>query len=115
MENPLDDVETLKIDNDGFLTEIGSKPKSLSEVEGQYVGLTKVSKKFFSNLIDEYNNLNSEEKRNIHLTRFINHLINKGYKIKAVKVHGGWIEIDSIQDLERYSSSTYIRQRLGIN
>ncbi len=44
-ENPLDDAETLKLREDGTISEIGQKPKSLDEIEGQYMGLMKFSAK----------------------------------------------------------------------
>src|SRR3989338_5317146 len=42
-EDPLDDAETLKLADDGRILEIGQKPKSLAEIEGQYMGLMKFS------------------------------------------------------------------------
>ena len=42
-EDPLDDAETLKLREDGTISEIGQKPKSLEEIEGQYMGLMKLS------------------------------------------------------------------------
>jgi len=37
--DPLIDAETFRLNSDKSLVEIGNKPKSLSEVEGQYMGL----------------------------------------------------------------------------
>ena len=36
--NPLDDLETFKVVNN-YITEIGNKPQSLDEIDGQYMGL----------------------------------------------------------------------------
>ena len=44
-ENPLDDAETLKLRRDGTIKEIGKTPKSIAEIEGQYMGLMKFSAK----------------------------------------------------------------------
>ena len=41
--NPLDDIETFKIDNDFNLIEIGQKATIMTEIEGQYMGLLKFS------------------------------------------------------------------------
>ena len=38
-DNPLIDSETFKIDEDHIITEIGNKPFSLDEIQGQYMGL----------------------------------------------------------------------------
>ena len=42
-EDPLDDAETLKLRADGTISEIGRTPKSIDEIEGQYMGLMKFS------------------------------------------------------------------------
>ena len=42
-EDPLDDAETLKLAPDGRIYEIGQKPEKLDEIEGQYMGLIKLS------------------------------------------------------------------------
>ena len=46
MKNPLNDLETLKIKN-GYIVELGKKPKSYGEIHGQYMGITKISQKYF--------------------------------------------------------------------
>ncbi|MSV45647.1 MAG: NTP transferase domain-containing protein, partial [Actinobacteria bacterium] len=38
MEDPLEDAETLRLDDDGNVIELGNPPKSLDEIEGQYMG-----------------------------------------------------------------------------
>ena len=44
-ENPLDDAESLKLDSVGDIIEIGKKPKSINEIDAQYMGLMKFSQK----------------------------------------------------------------------
>ena len=39
----MEDVETLRIGKDGYITEIGQRPDTLDEIEGQYMGLMKFS------------------------------------------------------------------------
>ena len=41
-ENPLLDAETFKLKYNMILSEIGKKPKNLSEIHGQYMGLLKI-------------------------------------------------------------------------
>ena len=40
-EDPLEDAETLKLRTDGTIKEIGQKPNSINDIEGQYMGLMK--------------------------------------------------------------------------
>ena len=42
MEDPLADAETLRLDADGFLVELGRQPERAADIEGQYVGLVLV-------------------------------------------------------------------------
>src|SRR5690606_31607320 len=39
--NPLSDLESFKINENNFLLEIGNKPNSLQEIQGQFMGLLK--------------------------------------------------------------------------
>ncbi len=105
MEDPLSDAETLKIDRDGFIAEIGKKPKSYAEIEGQYIGLIKISKNRIRELIAVYHQLPKDELYdgknydNMFMTSFLQILISKNFKLTPVYINGGWIEIDSPEDL----------------
>ncbi len=104
MDNPLDDAETLKIKN-GKIADIGKKPKNYKEVEGQYIGLIKISKKIINEVIEFYENLDKnsiydgQDFKKMYLTSFIQTAINNSFIIKPVFINGGWIEIDSPDDL----------------
>ena len=105
MENPLDDAETLKI-NDGKIIEIGKKPKNYIDIEGQYIGLIKVSKRVMQDVIQFYEALDKtkmyddKDFNNIYMTSFIQLMIDELLDVKPVFINGGWIEIDTIGDLE---------------
>ncbi len=115
MEDPLNDAETLKISSDGFITEIGQKPTSLSEIEGQYMGLMKFSadgvktlKKVFYEALKD-GNMRGKKPENAYMTDLLQLIIDKGYKVKAVPVHGGWIEVDTVEDLESRVTKSRIK------
>ena len=40
-ENPLDDAESLMIDEQGYITSIGQKTQNLTQIQAQYIGLMK--------------------------------------------------------------------------
>lgn len=114
-ENPLEDAETLKLYPDGRIYELGQKAKSLSEIEGQYMGLIKLSvnginafKQVFydarmaGNLLDK-----SVEKA--YMTDLLQAVINSGYPVHSVPVQGGWVEVDTVRDL----LSTVTKNRLS--
>ncbi len=110
MENPLLDAETMKIDENGMIYELGKKPKSYDEIQGQYIGLIKISKAFLPKVIDYYKNLDKsaiydgKNFDNMFMTSFIQSLIDNVQRPKAVFIEGGWVEIDSVEDLEIYKS-----------
>ena len=38
------------------------------------------------------------------MTDLLNYLIKNGSKIKAIKINGGWLELDSMDDYELYEN-----------
>jgi choline kinase len=109
MDNPLNDAETLKIENNKII-EIGKKPKNFSEIQGQYIGLIKISKKFVSDFVKFYKSLDrsliydGKDFHNIYMTSLIQLMINKLIHVSPVYISGQWIEIDSLEDLEAYKN-----------
>ena len=61
MEDPLSDVESLRINEDGHIQEIGKKVKSASEVKGQFIGLLKLKKEIIPEILHFYLNMNREK------------------------------------------------------
>lgn len=110
-QDPLLDAETMKMDEAGNITELGKKPKDYSQIEGQYMGLIKISKEAMPKVIEFYKNLDvkalydGKPFPSMYMTSFIQAIINKLMPVKAVLVHGGWVEVDSVQDLEIYEKN----------
>ncbi len=109
MEDPLADAETLKINDKGFIKELGKKPKGYEDIEGQYIGLIKIRKQIIQEIRDFYYGLNREaiydgkDFDNMFMTSFIQLIIDKGIPVKPVFISGGWIEIDTLEDLKNLS------------
>ena len=105
-ENPLDDAETLKLREDGTISEIGQKPKSLDEIEGQYMGLMKFSAEGVKQIKEIFhpaqkdNNLLGKPIENAYMTDLLQAIINAGKQVTSVPIYGGWIEIDTVDDLK---------------
>ena len=104
-ENPLDDAETLKISNDGSIEEIGQIPNSLSEIQGQYMGLMKFTSKGLKLLKSLYNNykkngtIMDKACENAFMTDLLMQLITDKIKIQSVKIYSPWVEVDTVDDL----------------
>lgn len=119
MEYPLLDAETLKINSLGNIIEIGGKAKSYNDIEGQFIGLIKFSKSFLPALKSFYYGLDRKAVydgrsfENMFMTTFLQLLIDSGYIITAVPVHGGWVEVDTYTDYLKYQDKK-IFKLLGI-
>lgn len=106
MTNILEDVESLKIDAMGRITEIGKKSNSLEAIQGQYIGLFKISKGAIEKVKDFYHTLpkngtfDGKDFENMYMTSFIQEVIDKLLPVHAVVIDGGWVEIDSLSDLD---------------
>jgi L-glutamine-phosphate cytidylyltransferase len=109
MVSPLEDAETMKI-QDGHIIELGKKPISYDEIEGQYIGLMKVSKSALSKLIKFYETLNrskiydGKDFNNMYMTSLIQMVIDNIMDVTPVFINGGWIEIDCIEDISAYNN-----------
>lgn len=104
-EDPLDDAETLKLHPDGRIYELGRKPKSLSEIEGQYMGLIKLSQKGIEILKQVFHQakatgqLGGKPVEKAYMTDLLQAVIDAGTPLQSVPVYGGWIEVDTVGDL----------------
>jgi len=104
--NPLDDLETLKLDSSGYIIELGKKANSYEDIDGQYIGLMKFTSKgieILKKTLEElYRSGEIKDKsfKNAYMTDLIQHLIDSGYKVKAVPTKYDWIEIDTPEDLK---------------
>lgn len=113
-ENPLDDAETLKLASDGRILEIGQKPKSLAEIEGQYMGLMKFSARGVQLLKKAFHDaksagtLRGKPLEKAYMTDLLQAMIDLNCRLDAVLVHGGWVEVDTVSDL----NSDITRSRL---
>ncbi|MEX2601266.1 MAG: phosphocholine cytidylyltransferase family protein [Balneolaceae bacterium] len=105
-EDPLDDAESLKMAPDGRLLEIGQKPDSVEDIQGQYMGLMKFSAEGTESLKNLFQkakkdgSLRGKPVENAYMTDLLQALIDSGTRIDAVPVQGGWVEVDTVEDLE---------------
>ena len=114
-DNPLSDAESLKIDHDGNITSIGQKVKEIDDIEGQYIGLMKFQNDGLTTIKEFYQKIKNQSKNNpnpinpdiafkqSYMTDFLQGLINNGHKLKAIEIENGWLELDSINDYNKYT------------
>ena len=101
------------IDSNGFITDIGQKTQDLSNIQAQYIGLMKFKNNGIKNLLNFYDKTKNNSTKvnplnpNIpfeksYLTDLLQGLIKSGYKIKAIPIRNGWLELDSMNDYNIY-------------
>ena len=107
-EDPLNDAETLKYGDNGQIIELGRKPQSLSDIEGQYTGLIKIPYHKIDDFISFYDQLDrsllyeGRTFKQMYMTTFLQLLIDDGWMIMPAHVNHGWLEVDTVEDLKLY-------------
>ncbi len=110
MENPLADAETMKIDDRGRIIELGKPASRLSDIQAQYIGLIRLSAsavepvRRFYRALDTSAAYDGASFNNMYMTTFIQLIIDRLMPVEAVRINGGWLEFDSIQDMDCYAA-----------
>ena len=113
--DPMSDAESLRVNKNMYITEIGNKPASADEVEAQYMGIIGLSKEgseiFKSNLLKTSLSTDQGEKytKNAYMTDFLQSLLIAGHQVKGVGVRDNWIEVDTVRDLTASITRTRLR------
>lgn len=117
-EDPLDDLETFKVGPNNIIKELGLRPKDFSEIEGQYIGLVRIDQKRLSeikNLIEVDKVVNGKPVRNAYFTDLLQELISRDYELTAVPVPGGWIEVDTPEDISCLVAQNRLKKIIEVN
>ena len=114
-KEPLDDAESLVIDDEGNISSIGQKIKKLDQAQAQYIGLMKFQGKGLEQLKSFYDQSKALSKsgknplnpnldfNKSYMTDLLQGMINNGIKIKAIHIKNSWLELDSYNDYLLYS------------
>lgn len=103
-KKPSVDGETIYIKNNRLI-EIGKKIENLKDIKYQYMGIIFIPKSKIKKIIKIYDNL--KNKNSIHLTTFLNLLLQKKITIKTLKFSKGWYEFDDYDDYQNYIKYLY--------
>jgi choline kinase len=99
--HPLDDLETFRLDEHHFMQEIGNKPKTVEEIQGQYMGLLLFKQSSWPAL---YRTILSLDFKKLSMTELLNILIEQNFKIKAIPYSSPWGEVDTAEDRRIYAT-----------
>ncbi len=103
--DPLLDAETFRLTPEHTLIEIGNKPISVDEVQGQYMGLLRVTPEGWTEMLRIRSGLTSEQRDKMHMTRTLQLIIDaNNLRVVAVPYEDTWGEIDVAADLVVYEN-----------
>lgn len=100
-EHPLTDAETFRTDNDR-LVEIGNIPSKLEDIQGQYMGLLKLTVFGRMHIENILKNFSEKEIDHLDMTALLQRLLHQKVFIQTVPVVGAWCECDTQQDIMSY-------------
>lgn len=112
--DPLKDAETLAM-RGGAIVEIGGKPKSLAEIEGQYIGLMRFNAEGARLLWQTFDacaargSINGKHPEQAYMTDLLQEAARAGLPLTAAPFHGGWVEIDTPEDLALPETAARVR------
>ena len=113
MDKPEEDTESLVIDGEGKIIELGDTNCTLDKAKFRYVGLIKFSKKGVEALKKVYHEnrekyfdkdeswLRSKSFKKAYMTCMLQALINAGYRVDPIVIKHGWLEFDTNEDYEK--------------
>ena len=106
------DTESLAIDENDNITELGLENPPIERISARYIGLLKFSKaglEFIQKTMEEAHRDFAEDKpwqqsgktvNKAYMTDLLNAIIESGREVKAVHFNNGWIEFDTNDDYE---------------
>ena len=112
MADPLADAETLRIDDDGHLVRARPEADELRRHRGAVHGpRSLVRADVRAGLVRRGTTRSTRtatyegrDRDHMFMTAFLQHLIDDGMPVDAVGVDGGWLEVDTLDDLDAYEA-----------
>lgn len=102
MDNPLEDLETFRLDQAGRLLEIGEKPKSREEIEGQYMGMVRFTPAGWAQAEAAMETPLEKTLDKLDMTTLLRGMLRRGCAIDAVRTDDLWLECDTQEDIACY-------------
>jgi choline kinase len=103
-DDPLRDAETFRADH-GRLLAIGERPQTLDQVQGQYMGLIRFTPAGWQRARTAWQAEPPERRDRLDMTGLLRRMLERGERIGTVAIDGGWWEVDSGEDLQRYEQA----------
>lgn len=105
------DTESLSLDGDGNIVELGLENPNLEDIDARYIGLLKFSvrglqyieeimERAYAEFEDRGWQQSGKPVRKAYMTDLLNAIIESGHPVRAELFQNGWIEFDTNEDYE---------------
>lgn len=105
------DTESLSLDDNGNITELGMEAPALQDIDARYIGLLKFSQDGLDKIMQIHDRdyetyqdkpwkQSGKTIRKAYMTDLLEAVIESGEPVKAVRFRNGWIEFDTNEDYE---------------
>lgn len=95
------DAESFRFDaHTSTLREIGGRVTNVDQVEGQYMGLLRLTPTSWRWIVGLLDGMSPAEADRLDVTRMLSALLPFGHEIGVVPIGDGWMEVDSERDLD---------------
>jgi choline kinase len=109
--DPFSEAESLVLEPDNRITEIGDGAPPRAKIQAQYIGLIRLRDQgttlfgsYYRRFADQFQNsewLRGRPFNKAHMTDFLQGLINEGVRVQGIPIQGGWLEFDTPTDYEK--------------
>jgi len=108
-QHPISEAELVKVENDRVV-KIGKEVVTPEEAHGEFIGLAKFTKMGAEIMKTAYHRSarypsvtfhHAASLEKAYMTDMFQELVDTGSPVKNIDIKGGWVEIDTPQDLER--------------
>ena len=129
-DNWKSDIESLTYSSDNKIIDIGNPRCSLEEAQSRYIGLIKFNERgisefkrlFYENKEKYWHStqpwLRSKSFKQAYMTCMLQEMVNGGVDVRAVHTKRGWLEFDTIDDIEKankWVQTRKIRQFISLD
>lgn len=99
--DPLSDAESFSLNEHGYLTSIGSKCTSIDGIQGQFMGLIKITPVGWRSLKKVITSQAESVRSSLQVTGLLSELVKSELgKVACIPYFDTWMEIDSATDFE---------------
>jgi len=108
-DDPLADAESLRMDGNGHIRDIGQVVDNIREIQAQYMGLMCFKGEGVSMLRSAYEHMQTADRSwkttrpvgKAYMTDLLMEMVLMGHEVASVCVDGGWLEVDTVEEFER--------------